>query len=163
MADNLYRITGETLRKITAAIHGKNAQTQGYTPAEMAQAIEALPFFRMERGTMTVVSAGETTFTLPAEEGAMMVIVAIDPDTFESVKADGTAGVETLVLRPGFATDVTTQRSGFHIAHNNGAFVTMGGTTGEFSENLVQVTIPAAYGYKPGTYQYAVFYWEGWQ
>ena len=163
MADDIYRVTGDSLRGIVTAIHGKNQSGDGYTPAQMAQAIEALPFFRVETGTMTVVSSGETSISIPAQAGAMMVLIWAPHETFEEIKSQGTSGIATCAVRPDFSQDFATTRFGFHTAHNNGSYVTLAITSSTFADDTVQIGVVGNYAYKPGTYHYSVYYWEGWQ
>lgn len=160
---DLYRISGDTLRGIVTAIHGKNLSSAGYTAGQMAAAIEALPYFRMETGTMTVVSPNESSITIPAQPGAMLVLIWAPHETFEEIEGQGISAVATCAVRPDFSQDFATTRFGFHTAHNNGAYVTISIVSTSFSEDSIQIGISGNYGYLPGTYHYSVFYWEGWQ
>ena len=159
----LYAVSGDTLTGIASAIRAKAETSDGYTPEQMAQAIEALPFFRVETGTMTVVSSGETMISIPVQAGAMMVLIWAPHDTFEEIKTQGTSGIATCAVRPEFSQDFATTRFGFHTAHNNGSYVTIAITSSAFADDTVQIGIIGNYAYKPGTYHYSVYYWEGWQ
>ena len=159
----LYAVSGESLTGIADAIRAKAETSVGYTTESMAQAIEALPFFRVETGTMTVVSSGETMISIPAQAGAMMVLIWAPHDTFEEIKTQGTSGIATCAVRPDFSQDFATTRFGFHTAHNNGSYVTIAITSSTFSDDTVQIGVVGNYAYKPGTYHYSVYYWEACQ
>lgn len=161
--DDMYAVSGETLTGIADAIRAKAETSVGYATESMAQAIEALPFFRVETGTMTVVSSGETMISIPAQAGAMLVLIWAPHETFEEIKSQGTSAVATCAVRPDFSQDFATTRFGFHTAHNNGAYITISIVSTSFSEDSIQIGISGNYAYKPGTYHYSVYYWEGWQ
>ena len=163
MALEFVRIDNTTLPGIADAIRAKTGETALMLPSQMAQAIEALPFFRVETGTMTVVSSGETMISIPVQAGAMMVLIWAPHETFEEIKSQGISAVATCAVRPDFSQDFATTRFGFHTAHNNGAYVTISIVSTSFSEDSIQIRISGNYGYLPGTYHYSVFYWEGWQ
>lgn len=155
---DIYRIQKQTLDQIALAIAGKLPGSTGFTPEQMAQAVEALPGFRIESGEMTVPS-DTNTFVVPASSDVKMVILWATEETYEHIVSVGTGSACSVAIRDTF-TPFGIATLGTNQAYNNGRYIGAGISAAVYGDDTVRVTL-AGTAMRTGTYRYCVYYWEG--